>query len=125
MITYDKYGHCVVCHKNMLIEAVIDNKVQKRFTPEYQETEFLLDDGSKMRVAICESCKSGISKKDETKIMDCVKEGWKVELDGLPHWSNERKQKYLDKYMKLEIVCNSDNVPKDILDNKLKEHKRK
>ena len=125
MIEFDKYGHCCVCHKDMLIEQVIDGKVQKRFTPNYAETEYLLSDGSRMRVAVCEQCKARLSEKDDVKIMECVKKGWIVELDNLKHWTEERKAKHLNRYLKLEIICPSENVPQDSLEKKLVEYKEK
>jgi len=125
MITWDKFGHCVMCHKNMLIEQAIDGKIQNRFTPEYQETEFLLDDGSRMRVAICETCKNELKVEDEPKIMECVKLGWEVEVEGIKTWTAEKKSNYLKKYSKKNIICNSERMPKDILEKKFKEHKDK
>ena len=125
MLTADRYGHCVMCHKNMLIEAVIDQKVQKRFTPDYSETEYLLDDGSKMRVAICEQCKINLLPKDENYIMKCVLEGWRAEVEGFNHWTREKKDNYMDRYSKRKIVCLSEKIPQDVLDKKLKEHKTK
>jgi uncharacterized CHY-type Zn-finger protein len=120
---WDKYGHCVKCHKNMLIEQSIDGKVQQRFTTDYSETEYLLDDGSKMRVAICVDCKKELTDKDIPKIMDCVKKGWEVEVKELKHWSEERKKSYLNTYLKKEIVTHSENIPDDTLELKLKEYK--
>ena len=122
---FDKYGHCVMCHKNMLIEQSIDGRVQQRFTTDYSETEYLLDDGSKMRVAICIDCKKDLTDKDIPKIMDCVKKGWEVEVKDLKHWSEERKKAHLDKYFKREIVAHSENIPDDTLALKLKEYKGK
>lgn len=124
-ITFDKYGHCVVCHSNMLIEEVIDGKLQKRFTPDYSETEYLLNDGSRMRVAICLACKDKITDKDSEGIMNCVIRGWENEVADFKHWSDERKKNYLDKFSKKKIVCRSEHVPDDVLDNKLKDYKNK
>jgi hypothetical protein len=120
---WDKYGHCVKCHKNMLIEQAIDGKVQQRFTTDYSETEYLLDDGSKMRVAICVDCKRGLTEKDIPKIMECVKKGWEVEVKDLKHWSEEKKTNYIKTYSKKEIVTHSENIPVDTLELKLKEYK--
>ena len=125
MIDFDKFGHCVVCHKNMLIEQAIDGKVQQRFTTDYSETEYLLNDGSKMRVAICIDCKENLTDKDIPKIMSCVKKGWEVEVKDLKHWDEEKKKDYLDRYSKKEIVIQSENIPEDILEIKLKEYKKK
>jgi len=122
---FDCYGHCVLCHKNMVIEQSIDGKALKRFTPEYAETEYLLDDGSRMRVAICNTCKNGLSELLEDDIMKCVVKGWAEEVKGFKHWDQEKKDKYMARYGKLKIVVNSENVPQDILDKKLKKYKDK
>ena len=34
---YDRFGTCILCSKDMVIEQVIDNKVQKRFTADYDK----------------------------------------------------------------------------------------
>ena len=121
-MTYDAYGHCVICHRNLIYEQVIGQKVTKRFSTDYDETEYLLDDGSKMRVAICKPCKAVITDKDSKKVMDCVKAGWVEEVKTLL-WSEEKKKDYLERYNKKEIVCISENVPKDILVKKHVEYK--
>jgi hypothetical protein len=121
-LTYDAYGHCVVCHRNLIYEQVIGQKVTKRFSVDYAETEYLLDDKSKMRVAICKPCKSVITDEDSKKVMDCVKAGWAEEVKTL-NWSAEKKTAYLKEYNKREIVCISENVPKDILVKKHEEYK--
>lgn len=119
-IDFDRYGHCVLCHKNMLIEQVVGQKVIKRFTADYQETEFLLDDKSKMRVAICKKCKDKLTDGDTTRIMDSVKKGWEKELETLD-WSEEKKKNYLEGYSKKQILCNSEGIPTDIIEKKHKE----
>jgi hypothetical protein len=121
---WDKFGHCVMCHKNMLVKQIVGQKEIMRFTPEYTEGEFLLDDGSKMNVALCKSCKENMTEKDEEKIMDCVIRGWEQEIKECD-WTPEKQKDYMDRYSKLKIVCNSENKPKDVLENKLKAHKEK
>ena len=113
-IEFDKYGYCVLCHRNLRYEQVINDKVMMRFDTDYDETEYLLDDGSKMRVAICKPCKAGLTDEHNTKVMDSVKAGWVEEVKTLP-WSEEKKQNYIDTYSQREIVCVSDNVPDDVL----------
>jgi hypothetical protein len=123
-VTYDKYGHCVLCHKDMIYEQVIGQKVTKRFSVDYDETEYLLDDNSRMRVAICKPCKEGITEKDNDKIMKSVQEGWEEEVKTLP-WKEEKKKAYLDRYGKLEIVCFSGGIPEDILKEKHTDYMKK
>ena len=123
MIDFDKYGHCCLCHKNMLIEQVIDGKVQKRFTPDYIENQYLLSDGSKMRVAMCVDCKVNLTDKQSNEIMQCVIKGWQVQVNELD-WTDEKKKAHMDRYSQLEIVANAENVPQDILDVKIQEFQK-
>jgi hypothetical protein len=124
-LTYDKYGHCVLCHRNLLIEQVIDQKLQVRFSPDYSQSEFLLDDGSRMKVAICRDCQADLTEHDQPKIMKSVIDGWQVEVDSLNHWTEEKRKNYMKKYSKLEIVCNSEGKKPDVISKKIKEHKEK
>jgi len=121
---YDKYGHCVICSKNMLIEAVIGGKVEKRLTSDYDETEVLLNNGSRMRVCTCKDCKRKVSPKMFKDIMRKVNNGWKMEVEKLA-WDDARKQKHLDACDKLDIVCGSDGKAPDILERELKAHREK
>ena len=105
---WDEYGHCVNCHKNMLIEQVIDNKLQKRFTPEYTAKAYNLDDGTVMRVALCVQCADSDLKINN--VMDCVVKGWDRETDKLvesplfPEWTPEKKKQHMGVYGKRKIV---------------------
>lgn len=107
---WDEHGHCVICHKNMIYEQIIDGKPQKRYAPDYTEKEFTLDDGSRMRVAMCLSDAEKLTPKDNKKVMDCVIKGWDRETDKLaesplfPHWNKERKDKHMEVYRKKKIV---------------------
>ena len=111
----DTFGHCTICHKNMLIEQVIDGKVEKRFTPEYVENEYLLSDGSKMRVAMCRDCKSNLTFDKQEQIMNCVIKGWEVGIKDLS-WTDEKKKAYMDRYSKLEIIVGTEDISKDVMD---------
>jgi len=126
-IDYDRHGHCVVCHEDMLYTQIIDGEPQVRLGPLYAETEYLLDDGSKMRVAICRDCKNTLKDDDEEKgrIMDCVFKGWEHELKVYSHWDKEKKDAYLREYSKKKIVTRSDHIDDDILQKKLKKFKEK
>lgn len=121
---FDKFGHCVKCHKCMLIEQAIDSKVQKRFTQDYSELELFLSDGSKMRVAICVDCRQSLRDENLPEIMETVYRGWEKELES-SGWGVEKKDKYLKRYNGLRVVCKTDNLPNDVLESKLKEHKDK
>ena len=123
-IDYDKFGFCCLCHRQLVIEEVIDGKVQTRFTPEYIEEEYLLTDGSKMRVAMCIHCKQNHTEEDKDKIMKSVIDGWEKELETL-NWDTEKRNKYRDYYYKLKLVTKSFGKPMDILERELKEFKDK
>ena len=103
-MNYDCFGHCVKCHKNLLIEEVIDGKVQQRFTPDKSKMRLLLDDGSNMGITICKQCEEDYTEADNKKIMKSVIKGWEMEMIKLPHWSDEKKKKHMDNYSKKKIV---------------------
>ena len=121
----DKYGHCVKCHKFMIVEEVIEGKVQTRFSPQYDESYYLLDDGSQMKVAICKKCKSTVTKFDNDYIMNCVIAGWLLEVKAMKKWDDFKKRDHMAKYSKKRIVCRADNVPDDLLRKELKKFKAK
>jgi predicted molibdopterin-dependent oxidoreductase YjgC len=120
---FDKFGHCILCSKCLLIEQVIGGRVERRFTAEHDEVEVLLDDGSRMRICTCRKCKKEMGKKDYNKIMEKVRNGWHREIDDL-RWDAEKKKKYFDRYGSLQIVTKSDSKPDDILDRALVAHKK-
>ena len=121
----DTYGYCVRCHKCLLINRVINNKVEMVFTPDHTETEFLLDDGSKMRVCLCQHCKDNLSDNDTSAIMESVIEGWKEETNKLTNWTQEKKDNYIFRYSQRKIICRSENIHKEQLNNRLKEFEEK
>lgn len=118
----DKFGHCVKCHRNLVYEQIIGDKPVTRFDTDYSEAEYLLDDGSKMRVAICKPCKEQLVEKDSVAIMDSVKQGWADEVAQLP-WTAEKKQEHMDKYSKLEIVSRAEGIAPDVIEDKLIKYK--
>lgn len=129
MSNIDKYGHCCVCHRNLIIERVSDGEVIQMFIPDREETEFLLDDGSRMRVCICRSCKMTIDfneKKICDKIMESVINGWQAEVDTLvadekrPEWDNERAKKHMKVYGEKKILFHSENTEKHIVEDERK-----
>ena len=83
MIIPDEYGYCVLCHRNLRYEQVINDKPMMRFSTDYDETEYLLDDGSKMRVAICKPCKNTLLTEHNSMVMDSVKAGWAISRSDL------------------------------------------
>lgn len=108
MERYDKFGHCVKCGKCMVIEQVIDNELQYRFTADYREKELFMNDGSKMRVAICANCRDNLTENDYPTIMKCVYNGWKEEIKML-NWDEKKKDRYLQEYGCMDIVCDAED----------------
>ena len=141
MIDYDIAGHCVICHKNMIIEAAIDGKIQKRFLPDYDETNMLLDDGSQMRVATCRNCKYFLINNPTPEalqnVMDIVINGWDRETDEyvkgkknptdgrVIKWTQKRKDKHMEVYKKKKIVVIAEHKAPDTLKKDLDTFKAK
>lgn len=122
----DRYGHCCKCHRNLIVERVSDGKVIHMFTPDKEETEFLLDDGSRMRVCVCKQCKMTIDFNDEKtcdNIMEAVVNGWKVEVDTLvadekrPEWDTERARSHMKVYGKKKILFHSENTENHVVED--------
>jgi hypothetical protein len=117
-IDYDCLGYCVKCHKNLIKSHFYDNKWHEGLSPEYDTTEFFLNNSTRMRVVICKSCKTNLSDNDYPNIMTAVKKGWAKELQ-IVNWNIEKKYNYMEKYNKLEIVSKSENLSDIELDKKI------
>lgn len=125
-IDFDKFGHCVLCHKDLIVERTIDGKVQRMLSPEYETTEFLLDDESRMRVCVCKPCKIDLKPEQENAIMSSVIKGWDKEaekLENLGYWKPEQRKKHMDIYSKKKIIAKSEGVSPHGLRKKFKEYK--
>lgn len=123
-LDYDKFGHCIFCSKNMVIDIAVNGKIEKRFTPDYQETEVLLSDFSKMRVCTCDQCKAGFGNEDFDMVMGKVYRGWEREVNLLP-WDEAKRKSYLYRYNTLKIVTFSEGKPNDILEKEYLAFKEK
>jgi hypothetical protein len=86
----------------MVQEVAVNGKIETRFTPDFAETEVRLNDGSRMRICTCDECKQKINAKQMPEIMAKVQKGWQMEVEKLD-WTQEKKQKHLDKYNELKI----------------------
>jgi len=117
-IDYDCLNHCVKCHKNLVKSHFYDNKWHKGLSSEYDTTEFFLNDSTRMRVAICKSCKANLSDKDYPAIMISVKKGWEKEMQ-VVKWDIDKKFSHMKKYNKLQIVAKSENLSDIELDKKI------
>lgn len=120
----DRFGCCCLCHRCMLTEKVIDGKVQTVFLSDMADTEFLLNDGSRMRITICKSCKNSMdleNPKVHDYIMQAVIKGWDLETkswvadESKPDWTQDRYVKHMERYSKLSIDCYSEGVPGHVI----------
>ena len=110
MIDYDCPGFCAKCHAEIAEFDGSDakgNMIIKRLKGNASSAVFVLDDNSKMEVALCLSCKDSLQPEDAEDIMKSVVKGWKHELKSL-HWDEEKKEKHIDRYSKLEITDRHD-----------------
>ena len=117
----DKFGHCVICHRYLLTRKVVDGKIVDMFLPIYDETFFLLNNGSQMQVTICKPCKQITNLSDpivHDNIMRAVQKGWILENKLLvadpkiPEWTAEFGDKYLANQAKLSIDIHSEGLDK-------------
>lgn len=124
---HDVFGHCVLCHKNLLITQVVDGKELQRFKPNHGEVEYLLDDSTKMRVCMCKDCQEGMQHTDKERaiIMNCVIDGWKHEVETYSHWEQDKKDSYIKEYSKKRMVTHTKNKADDLLEEELKIYKLK
>ena len=120
----DRFGHCVICHKNLLIKRIVDGKEVDMFMPIYSETKFLLNTGSEMSVTICKPCKETNDLNDpivKDNIMQAVYKGWELENKILvadennPSWTEEFGAKYLANQATLSIDMNSEDLDKYVI----------
>lgn len=106
-VDYDKYGHCVNCHKALRILKVVtgnDGKPVEQYMwlPDKDRVDFKLSDNSIMPVTICKECKDALTTKDYKKIMKSVQKGWDNEMDDMG-WTVKQKKAYKDIYDKKSI----------------------
>lgn len=131
-IDYDKYGHCIMCHIDMNEERVADGQVIKMLSPKYIEKEYLLNDGSRMRVAMCNKCYSHLKDNEDEYdiVMGNVYRGWEHETNlyvkkrfkgktGI--WNKEKQKQYLKKMKKYKIVTKTDGIRQGDLNKLVKE----
>lgn len=104
-LEYDKIGYCCKCH--IKVAEVCDKNV--KLMPIYREAIFLLNDQSKMKIALCEECYGTLKKEDSDLIMSSVKRGWYKEVEGFNHWTREKKDSYMDTYNSKSILDRVDS----------------
>lgn len=116
----DKFGHCVICHKNLITKRVVDGKVEDMFLPEYGHTFFLLEDGSQMQVTMCKPCQSQNELTDpevHKNVMDAVIKGWTLEqkFNSNQNISKNDASNYLNKFSRDSIDIHVGSIDKNIL----------
>ena len=99
----DTFGHCIRCHRNLILEKVINNEWKKVLAPDYSQVQVELDDGSKMRVVMCLGCQESYEDKHHDNMMKAVILGWQNEIDNNPLWNDDMKKNYMKRYGKLKI----------------------
>lgn len=112
----DEYGLCVVCHRNLIVPRVVGGKHIMTFTPDFDQTEFVISNKSRMVVCMCKKCKADVDLTDpevHDAIMESVKLGWEGEL-------GDNCRKPAD-YENLDILFHSENIDDYVVQNRLKE----
>lgn len=126
----DKFGHCCYCSEYLLVKCIVDGKVIEMFKPTYDDTMFLLNDGSQMQITICKKCKESIDLENEnihSEIMDAVYKGWELETaklvndENYPNYTEDIRTKDLSIMLSKTINCNSENLDKFTIQNKVVE----
>lgn len=110
----DKFGTCVTCHRNLVINKVIGDEVQGTWHPDKDDAFMRLNQGSLMPIAICKPCKNKVDLTNSVvhaKIMEAVNNGWALEIDYMkknPEQFNdftpEKEQALKDMYASLSIT---------------------
>lgn len=109
-IDYDRFGHCVLCHDNLMVERLIDRQRVLSLGGRATDMNVTLNDGSIMRVTICLSCKADYTVRDAKRLMKSVIKGWERECEELvadetkPHLDAAWKSRHMKIYATKEIV---------------------
>ncbi len=117
----DRFGHCVVCHNNLLTKRVVDGEIVDMFLPTYDETMFLLNTGSQIQVTICKKCKENVdltAPAIQSMIMLAVRKGWRLETNlkvSQGEWDKESAERHLESTNKLSIDCHSEKLDKYVI----------
>ena len=110
----DKYGHCCFCHKNLILPRVVGGQQIMMFTPDFDQTEFVISNKSRMVVCMCKDCKSGVDLHNpiiHNSIMESVKLGWDGE-------SGDNKRQPKD-YKYINILFHSEGIDDYVVRNRL------
>jgi hypothetical protein len=121
-IDYDLFGHCVLCHKYMLTQAVIDCQVINRFDDTFREGMVVLSDGSPMRISLCDCCYDNYTEEDYEKMYASILKGWEVEMKANPKFDDERIKNYMDRYNKKKIIFDTRGLTQAQIEKRVKEY---
>jgi len=122
----DSFGHCVICHANLIVERIVDQKVVTMFSPLMSSATLLMDNGSKMDICICLRCKGNTDLNDkqvQSNIMDAVNKGWELEVGQLVSkgdWKDDFGKQHLKKMKKLSIECDCAKLSDHVIEEKQK-----
>lgn len=110
----DKFGHCCLCHKNLIRNIVINGKVEGTWHPDKDEAYMKLNQGSLMPISLCRSCKESSDLRDSNvhiSIMEAVNHGWMLEIDHMKRnpeqfkdFTTEKEESLKKLYSGLSIV---------------------
>ena len=110
----DKFGHCVICHKNLIRNIVIGGKVVGTWHPHKDEAYMISNIGALIPISICKPCKKTVVLDDSNvheNIMEAIKNGWELEIDHMKKhpemfsdFTLEKEQELRDMYAGLSIV---------------------
>lgn len=122
----DRFGHCVICHKNLITKRVIDGRLEETFLPIHGHTTFLLDNGSQMEVCMCKPCQEKTDLTDpmiHENIMEACLKGWDLETKILvseEKWTKDHGEQYLKNMSFLNIDCHSQNLATSFIEERIK-----
>lgn len=110
----DKYGHCCLCHSNLIVPQIVGGKQIMTFTADFDQTEFVISNKTRLVVCICKPCKAGndlSSSKIHNNIMKSVIAGWDMEM-------GDNKRQPLD-YSNLTILFHSEGIDDYVRNDRL------
>jgi hypothetical protein len=103
-------GLCALCHTEVAeFEGSHPNGIPKisRLKGNFHSFDVMLDDGSRMSVALCTDCFFDIKPEDMKTIMGNVIRGWDKEMN-VVKWPEQKKDSYIDRYSERYITNRAD-----------------
>jgi len=103
-------GLCSYCHTeiaefNGSKEAIPGSNVFRPvitgLKPNYRECMFVLDNGTKMTIALCDECDDDMEPQYVGTLMENEINGWQKEIDELcPNWNSDKKETHMEEHSK-------------------------